>query len=91
MEKRVRVIISGRVQGVCFRMNAYTEARRLGLRGWICNRPNGTVEAVAQGPAEAVDDFVRWCWQGPPMAVVRHVASVEEAAGGRLKPFTISG
>ena len=66
--KQLRVVISGRVQGVWFRGWASGVARGYGLDGWIRNRRDGTVEAVFAGPADAVDDMVRECRRGPPAA-----------------------
>ena len=68
--KQLRVVISGRVQGVWFRGWASGIARGYGLDGWIRNRRDGTVEAVFAGPATAVDDMVRECRRGPPAARV---------------------
>ncbi len=71
--KRVRVIVSGRVQGVWFRAWTRDEARRRGLDGWVMNRRDGTVEAVFQGEAAQVDDMLEACRRGPPHAVVAEV------------------
>ena len=68
--KRVRVVISGRVQGVWFRAWTREEARRRDLDGWVINRRDGAVEAVFQGDGGRVDDMLEACWQGPPHAVV---------------------
>jgi acylphosphatase len=65
--------IRGRVQGVFFRGSAVDEARRLGLTGTVCNRPDGSVEAVATGPREDVERLVAWCRRGPPAARVEEV------------------
>ena len=71
--KRVRVTISGRVQGVWFRGWTVDEARRRGLDGWVRNRRDGTVEAVFAGDAARVDDMVEACRRGPPTARVLRV------------------
>ena len=65
--------ISGRVQGVSFRYSMRAEARRLGVTGWVRNRHDGSVEAVVQGSAEAVDALVEWSRHGPPGARVSGV------------------
>ncbi len=75
--QRLRVVISGRVQGVWYRGWAVDEARARGLDGWVRNRRDGSVEAVFQGPAAAVEEMVAACRQGPPMA---RVAAVETHA-----------
>ncbi len=71
----VRVRIQGRVQGVWFRGWVAREARARGLRGWVRNRFDGTVEALFAGPAAAVDDMVAACRTGPPAAMVTDVAT----------------
>jgi acylphosphatase len=68
--QRVHVRITGRVQGVFFRASAEAEAKRLGLTGWVRNRPDGSVELIAEGPRTRLDDLVAWCRHGPPRAEV---------------------
>ena len=68
-----RLRIFGRVQGVFFRNWAVGEARALGLTGWIRNRTDNSVEAVAFGEAEAVEGFVAKCRRGPPHAIVERI------------------
>ncbi len=63
--KRVRVIISGRVQGVGFRYVTQREGERLGLVGWVKNLPNGDVEAEAEGDEAQVAEFVKSMRRGP--------------------------
>jgi acylphosphatase len=67
---RCRVIVSGRVQGVFFRDTCQRVASGLGVRGWVRNRPDGTVEVAAEGSREAVDALLDWCRDGPPRASV---------------------
>ena len=73
-ETAVRVRITGRVQGVWYRGWTVDEARGRGLRGWVRNRKDGTVEAVFAGPAPAVADMLDACRHGPPAAQVADVA-----------------
>ena len=68
--RRVRLTASGQVQGVFFRASTRDEARRVGVTGWVRNLPDGTVQAEAQGPAEAVEALVAFCRQGPGHATV---------------------
>ena len=82
--KQIKVVISGRVQGVWFRGWTREEARRRGLSGWVLNRRDGTVEAVFEGEDERVDDMVEACWSGPPHAVVAEVRT--EAGEEPLEP-----
>lgn len=62
--------IRGRVQGVFFRESMKTEAKRLGVTGWVRNRKDGSVEALVQGEAELVDAICEWAKKGPPSASV---------------------
>jgi acylphosphatase len=68
---RAHVWVSGRVQGVGFRYETVHEARARGLAGWVRNLDTGQVEAVFEGPPEAVDEMVAWCRVGPAGAWVR--------------------
>jgi acylphosphatase len=71
--KALRLIISGRVQGVWFRASTMEVAHRLGIIGWVRNTPDGSVETHIQGEDEAVDHILEWCRQGPPGARVDSV------------------
>ena len=73
MTRRVHITVRGIVQGVGFRMYTQREAERLGLRGYVRNRPHGSVEIVAEGNADAVDRLIAWAGHGPPAAVVHHI------------------
>jgi acylphosphatase len=75
--KTLHLQITGRVQGVWFRESMRREAERLGVAGWVRNRPDGSVEAVAQGPADAVDALVDWARTGPPQARVERIVETE--------------
>jgi acylphosphatase len=68
-----RLSIRGRVQGVFFREAMRQEAARHGVTGWVCNRRDGSVEAVVQGPAAAVEAITAWARRGPPDAEVTGV------------------
>lgn len=72
-----RLEIRGRVQGVGFRYAMQREAERLSVRGWVRNRRDGSVEALAHGEAQAVEQLIEWARRGPPAA---HVAEVQSAA-----------
>lgn len=74
-QKAIVVRIEGRVQGVWYRGWTVGEAKRRGLRGWVRNRSDGSVEALFAGDAEAVDQMLAACWRGPPAARVATVAS----------------
>ncbi|MEW6078909.1 MAG: acylphosphatase [Thermodesulfobacteriota bacterium] len=86
---RVHVIISGRVQGVCFRMETKREADSCGVSGWVRNLPDGNVEAVLEGERSLVEAVVAWCRQGPPASRVSRVIVTEQPAGGDQQGFRI--
>lgn len=86
---RKRLIVHGRVQGVWFRGATAEQARAAGVRGWVRNRPDGSVEAVIEGPPAAVDALVRFCHEGPPAARVDRVECREESAVEGLQGFTV--
>ncbi|MEZ5626493.1 MAG: acylphosphatase [Rhodocyclaceae bacterium] len=73
-----RLVITGTVQGVWYRASAAEAAARLGIRGWVRNTADGTVEALAIGTELAIESFAAWCHQGPPKAKVTRV-TVSEA------------
>ncbi len=88
---RRRVIVHGLVHGVWFRETTRREAERYGVRGWVRNRPDGTVEAVFEGHEEAVGRLVEFARRGPRKALVTHVdvADGEEPEG--LRGFSVRG
>lgn len=73
-----RLVISGYVQGVGYRAFMLRKAQQLGVTGWVRNNPDGTVEAMVEGPADAVEQMTRWARQGPPGA---RVAGMEQYPG----------
>ena len=70
---QLHAVIHGRVQGVSFRYHAMEQAQQLNLTGWVCNLPNGTVETIAVGPKEALEQFLAWLHHGPSGARVTGV------------------
>jgi acylphosphatase len=77
-----RVVVHGRVQGVFFRDSCKREAHRAGVAGWVRNEPDGSVGAVFEGPAHAVEELVAWCHEGPPHARVERVEVTETRPDG---------
>ena len=83
--RRVRAIVTGRVQGVAYRASTVFEARDHRLTGWVRNLPDGSVELEAQGDDARVAELLAWCAHGPPAARVSGVA-VEELAVAAGEP-----
>ncbi len=79
---RCRAIVTGRVQGVFYRDSCQQMARRLGVRGSVRNRNDGTVEVVAEGSRDAVDQFLVWCRTGPSRATVTGMTIIDETPAG---------
>ena len=78
--KTQRLRIHGRVQGVWYRESMRREAERLNVAGWVRNAPDGSVEAVVQGSAAAVDALIQWARSGLPLARVERI-ELDEAHG----------
>jgi acylphosphatase len=89
--RRLRLRIEGFVQGVAFRASARREAALLGVSGTVCNLPDGSVEAVIEGDAGAVDRMLDWCRHGPRGAEVTNVEIVEEPYRGEFASFRVTG
>lgn len=90
-EGAVQVRITGRVQGVSFRVWTQAEARRLGLAGWVRNERDGSVSALLAGRNEAVATMIERLRAGPPAARVDSVEVREAAPGDRPDGFRITG
>ena len=89
-ETRAYAVISGRVQGVFFRLETKQAAQRYGVSGWVKNQIDGTVAAVFEGPKENVDAILEWCKQGPPHANVTHVDVAWEDYKDEFNSFDIT-
>lgn len=87
--RRASLRIRGKVQGVFFRESARQEATRLGLTGWVRNRDDGSVEAVAEGESAALEEFIRWCHRGPQAARVTDVERADGEPSGEFRHFTV--
>ena len=87
--KRVHMIVKGRVQGVWFRESTRRKADSLGIKGWVRNLSDGTVEVLAEGSKDRMADFVSWCGQGPPSANVKQIIKEEEEWQNEFSSFEI--
>ena len=89
-ERRVHLKISGIVQGVGFRAFVWRNARSLGLKGYVRNLPDGTVEVVAEGDEQALRKLIDLCWRGPAFARVDSVSERWEDPEGEFEDFSIA-
>jgi acylphosphatase len=87
--QRLVAVVRGTVQGVGFRWFVQREAAHLGLAGWVMNRRDGSVEVVAEGPEEALEQLVERLRAGPPGAAVLSLVQQREPACGNLVGFAI--
>ena len=89
-DKSVIISIHGRVQGVWYRAWTVENATRRGLRGWVRNCEDGSVEALFCGPAAAVNEMIEACRRGPKSARVERIDQIAaepvEEAGFHLWP-----
>jgi len=87
--KRVHILIYGEVQGVFFRAYTKKTADSIGIKGWVRNKPNGTVEAVAEGSKKDLDEFLEKIAKGPQTSEVVEVRRAWEKATGEFEGFEI--
>ncbi|MUL34814.1 acylphosphatase [Gloeocapsopsis dulcis] len=85
---QAHVLVSGRVQGVGYRMATYDMAQELGLNGWVRNLADGRVEAVFEGSKDVVDKMVQWCRHGSRVAIVKDV-TIEYKVPEGISKFSI--
>ena len=88
MDKTIHAFVSGRVQGVCFRMYTQQQARILGLTGWVKNLPDGRVEVMASGDETRLGMLENWLHTGPDMAKVLNV-ELKTVEKKEFEDFTI--
>jgi len=86
---RVRLFISGTVQGVSYRASTQEQARKRDVVGWVRNLQDGRVEALAQGSKDKVEELVAWCRRGPPAAKVEKVEATVEEVNDVFKTFEV--
>jgi len=88
--KRLDAMVHGTVQGVFFRANARMQAQRLGLVGSVRNRPDGTVEVVAEGSEQDLRSFLAWLQRGPENARVTNVDASWGDPSGEFSGFRVA-
>lgn len=89
MKTNVHVLISGRVQGVWFRASTKKKADELGIHGWVRNTSDGKVEAVFEGEEEKINEMIKWCHTGPPLARVEKIEVKKQKPTNIFKEFSI--
>jgi len=87
MNARIHIFVYGVVQGVFFRSNTVSAAKRLGLRGWVRNMRDGSVEIVAEGEKELLEKLAEWCREGPEGAEVENMKKEWERFTGEFSDF----
>ncbi len=87
--QRLHAIVEGRVQGVGFRAFTEEHARNKELRGWVRNRPDGTVEVEAEGPKPVLEGFLVMLHKGPPLAHVTQIVVDWKDANRQSNEFTV--
>ena len=86
---RAHVYVHGRVQGVFFRATTRDKAQSLGVKGWVKNCLDGSVEAVFEGEKDAVEKIVNWCRKGPTGAFVEQIDVCWEEYTGEFDEFSV--
>jgi len=86
---RVHIFVSGRVQGVSFRYFTRRKARKLGITGWVCNLPDGRVEAVFESEKEKVEQMLEWAKENPFFARVEEIDVQWQEYQGEFQDFKI--
>jgi len=89
MKKRVNIRVYGRVQGVWYRAYTRDKAIELGLKGWVRNNPDGTVEIEVEGDEEKIIELINWCWEGSPASKVTDVKFKEKEYMEEFSSFNI--
>jgi acylphosphatase len=86
---KARIRIEGVVQGVFYRYSTQQKAQELGVKGWVRNCWDGSVECLGEGERDKVEALIQWCHRGPPGARVEKVTAHWEEYTGDLKGFSI--
>ncbi|MEE7626638.1 acylphosphatase [Methylobacter sp. Wu8] len=87
--RKVKILVSGRVQGVYFRLFTQNKAKHFGIKGSAKNLADGRVEIIAEAGSLAIEKFIKWCHKGPITARVDHVEITELEPGELLTSFEI--
>ena len=89
VQKRIHILVAGRVQGVFFRQSARVMAIKNNVNGWVSNLDDGRVEIVAKGEKQNIYNFVNWCKTGPANSRVDEFELSEENSTGEFENFDV--
>lgn len=89
MMRKVKILVSGRVQGVYFRLFTQNKAKHFAVKGSARNLPDGRVEIIAEAENINIEKFIQWCRKGPVTARVDHIDIAELESDGTLTSFDI--
>ncbi len=89
MDKQIHIIVKGKVQGVYFRDYTQKQARKLGLKGTVRNKSDGSVEIQGQGSPAQLQKLEKWCWEGSPYSsvvsvIVKEISSLTDYSGFKI-------
>ena len=87
---KAHLLISGRVQGVCFRVETQKAATIFRVKGWVRNKRDGTVEAIVEGRKQDVISLINWCKTGPALSRVEKVDVSWQDCHGEFSEFGIN-
>ena len=87
--REIRLLITGRVQGIFFRVGTKETADQLGITGTVVNLSDGSVEVIAQGSEEQLENLIAYCHKGPVLAKVEQVVKEEREIKEKFSDFTI--
>ncbi|MDP1969406.1 MAG: acylphosphatase [Methylobacter sp.] len=87
--RKVKILVSGRVQGVYYRLFTQNKAKHFAIKGSVKNLPDGRVEIIAEAGSMAIEKFIKWCHKGPITARVDHVEITELQPGELLTSFEV--
>lgn len=89
MKVRCHIFVSGRVQGVGFRVTTEQMASFFGVNGWVRNTEDGRVEIMVEGEKEKVEELIKWLKKGPPLAKVENLEIEWQDYKGEFNDFKI--
>jgi len=89
MKRAIKIKVLGKVQGVFFRASTKKYADQLGVKGWVRNETDGSVQIIAESEMDNIDRFIKWCYRGPEFAVVEKVIVSDEVEVKNYESFEV--